>query len=63
MDAADQLMAQVLSLTLCSHCNEVVHGWGVCERQIRVVVLMGAPLQGSLADLGLISATSCMIDK
>lgn len=49
-----------LSLTLCSHCNEVVHGWSECERQITVVVLMGVPLP---ADLGLISATSCMIDK
>lgn len=52
-----------LSLTLCSLCNEVVHGRRECERQIGVVVLMGLPLPGSLADLGLILATSCMIDK
>lgn len=49
-----------LSLKLCNYCNEVAH---VCERQISVIVLMGVFLPGSLADLGLISATSCMIDK
>lgn len=52
-----------LSLKLCNYCNEVVHGSQVCERQISVIVLMGVFLPGSLADLGLISATSCMIDK
>lgn len=57
------LLLTVSSLTLCSHCSEVEHGWRECERQIIVVVLMGVPQPGSLADLGLISATSCMIDK
>lgn len=52
----------IFNKTLC-HCREALHGWWKCKRQISAAALTRVPLSGSLADLGLISTTSCMIDK